>query len=92
MLIDTNFLQTLEPISAISSQDGDPYALQTTFDWCIVGTTECTLVKIESVSCNQTAAKNSETNNILQSWPKYMIQTLVLVCNSAVREMFNFNF
>ena len=28
----------------------------------------------------------------LQSWPKYMRQTLVLVWNSALREKFNFNF
>ena len=28
----------------------------------------------------------------LQSWPKYMRQTLVLMRNSALREKFNFNF
>ena len=28
----------------------------------------------------------------VQSWPKYMRQTLVLVWNSALREKFNFNF
>ena len=29
---------------------------------------------------------------LLQSWPKYMRQTLVLIRNRALREKFNFNF
>ena len=37
MLIGANFIQALEPISVISSQDGGPYALQTILGWCIVG-------------------------------------------------------
>ena len=52
LLIAANCIQALEPISVISSQDGGPYALQTILSWCIVGPTECTSEKVDTVSCN----------------------------------------
>ena len=36
--------------------------------------------------------ENQENTDDLQSWPKYMRQTLVFVWNSALWEKFNFNF
>ena len=36
--------------------------------------------------------ESNPNNGNIQSWPKYMRQTLLLVWNSALREKFNFNF
>ena len=64
LLIGANFIQALEPISVISSQDGRPYALQTIVGWCIVGPIECTSGKVDTVSCSRTAVNEAGTNNI----------------------------
>ena len=68
LLIGANYIQDLEPISVISSQDGAPYALQTILGWCIVGPIECTSGKVDTVSCNHTAVSEAATNKI-QSHP-----------------------
>ena len=50
LLIGTNCIQALEPISVITSQDGGPYVLQTILDWCIVEPIECTSGEVDTVS------------------------------------------
>ena len=49
----------------ISSKDGGAYALQTILGWCIVGPTECTSGKVDTVSCNRIAVNDAATNKIL---------------------------
>lgn len=51
LLIGANSFQALEPISKISSQNGDPYALQTILGWCTVGPIECISGRAGAVSC-----------------------------------------
>ena len=50
---------------------------------------EAKMFKIEKCILNYACFKHPW---VLQSWPKYMRQTLVLVWNSALREKFNINF
>ena len=64
LLIGTNCIQALEPISVISSQDGVPYAPQTILGWCIAGPIECTSGKVGGFSCNQIAVNEAGTNKI----------------------------
>ena len=37
LLIGANCMKVLEPLKAISSFDGGPYAYQTRLGWCVVG-------------------------------------------------------
>ena len=49
-----------------------------------------TLIFLSALSWKQ--IRILQYSSLLQSWPKYMRQTLMLVWNSALRENFNFNF
>ena len=84
LLIGTNCIQALKPISVISSQDGVPYALQTILGWCIVGPIECTSGKVGTVSCNQIAVTEAGTNKIQSHHFKVQEQ----VKESGIKEMF----
>ena len=84
LLIGTNCIQALEPISVISSQDGVPYALQTILGWFIVGPIECTSGKVGGFSCNQLAVNEAGTNKIQSHHFKVQEQ----VKESGIMEMF----
>ena len=84
LLIGTNCIQTLEPISVISSQDGVPYAPQTILGWCIAGPIECTSGKVGGFSCNQIAVNEAGTNKI----QSHLVKVQEQVKESGIKEMF----
>ena len=49
LLIGTNCVKALEPLEAVSSQDGGPCAVRTSLGWCFVGPLDNV---VSNVNCN----------------------------------------
>ena len=84
LLIGANYIQALESINVISSEDGGQYALQTILGWCIVGPIKCTSGKAGTVSCDWIVLNKVGTNKI----QSHHFEVQDQVKESGIKEMF----
>ena len=63
-LIGVNCPRALEPVQAIASRDGGPYAMKTVLGWCIVGPIAQINSRNGSLTCNRIAVREAGSNNI----------------------------